>query len=100
MICLTAVMFTTCTQKYPGYKKTSEGLYYKFYSNNATAVKPELTDFLRVDMVCYLNDSLYFDWRESENEVYAQLTEPRFPADLHEAYAMMHVGTCTSSYDF
>ena len=98
MICLTAVMFTACTQKYPGYKKTSGGLYYKFYSNNATAVKPELTDFLRVDMVCYLNDSLYFDWRESENEVYAQLTEPRFPADLHEAYAMMHVGDSASFY--
>ena len=98
MICLTAVMFTACTQKYPGYKKTSDGLYYKFYSNNATAVKPELTDFLRVDMACYLNDSLYFDWRESENEVYAQLTEPRFPADLHEAYAMMHVGDSASFY--
>ena len=98
MICLTAVMFTACTQKYPGYKKTSGGLYYKFYSNNATAVKPELTDFLRVDMVCYLNDSLYFDWRESENEVYAQLTAPRFPADLHEAYAMMHVGDSASFY--
>ena len=98
MICLTAVMFTACTQRYPGYKKTSDGLYYKFYSHNATAVKPELTDFLRVDMVCYLNDSLYFDWRESENEVYAQLTEPRFPADLHEAYAMMHVGDSASFY--
>ena len=98
MICLAAVMFTACTQRYPGYKKTSDGLYYKFYSHNATAVKPELTDFLRVDMVCYLNDSLYFDWRESENEVYAQLTEPRFPADLHEAYAMMHVGDSASFY--
>ena len=65
MICLTAIMFTACTQKYPGYKKTPDGLYYKFYSNNATAVKPELTDFLKVSMACYLNDSLYFDWRES-----------------------------------
>lgn len=98
MICLTAIMFTACTQKYPGYKKTPDGLYYKFYSNNATAVKPELTDFLKVSMACYLNDSLYFDWRESENDVYAQLAESRFPADLHEAYAMMHVGDSASFY--
>ena len=61
MVCCTAAMFTACTQRHPGYKKTSDGLLYKFYSNNATAVKPELTDFLKVAMVCYLNDSLYFD---------------------------------------
>ena len=98
MVCLTAIVITACTQKYPGYKKTPDGLYYKFYSNNATAVKPELTDFLKVSMACYLNDSLYFDWRESENDVYAQLAESRFPADLHEAYAMMHVGDSASFY--
>ena len=98
MACLTAAMFIACAQRHPGYKKTSDGLLYKFYSNNATAVKPELTDFLKVSMVCYLNDSLYYDWRESDNEVYAQLSEPRFPADLQEAYAMMHVGDSASFY--
>lgn len=98
MVCLMVVMFTTCTQRYPGYKKTSDGLYYKFYSTNPNGVKPNLTDFLKLEMSCYLNDSLYYDWRESDDEVYAQLAESRFPADLHEAYAMMHVGDSASFY--
>ena len=98
MVCLIVVMFTACTQRYPGYKKTSDGLYYKFYSTNPNGVKPNLTDFLKLEMSCYLNDSLYYDWRESDDEVYAQLAESRFPADLHEAYAMMHVGDSASFY--
>ena len=98
MVCLMAVVLTACTQRYPGYKKTSDGLYYKFYVSNATAVKPKLSDFLKVEMACYLNDSLYYDWREMDNEVYAQLIESRFPADLQEAYGMMHVGDSASFY--
>lgn len=98
MAFVAAVTFTACTQKYPGYKKTADGLYYKFYSSNATAKKPQLTDFLKVEIACYLNDSLYYDWRETKNEVYAQLAESRFSADLHEAYAMMHEGDSASFY--
>lgn len=98
VVCLASVVFTSCTQRFPGYKKTSDGLYYKFYSSNPTAVTPKLTDFLKVEIACYLDDSLYYDWRETKNEVYAQLAESRFPADLHEAYAMMHVGDSASFY--
>ena len=61
-VCLVAMMITSCTQKYPGYKKTQSGLYYKFHSQNPSAIQPQRTDFMKVDMACYLNDSLYYDW--------------------------------------
>ena len=98
-VCLTALMLmTACTQVYPGYKKTKMGLYYKFYNQNPSAATPKLTDFLKVQMSCYLHDSLYFDWQHSGNEVFAQLKESYFPGDLLEAYAMMHVGDSASFY--
>ncbi len=98
LACLTAMMITACTQKYPGYKQTKSGLYYKFHSQNLSAIQPKLTDFLKVEMTCYLNDSLYYDWQGSQKEVYTQLREPVFAGDLQEAYAMMHVGDSASFY--
>ena len=99
MVCLSAVMlFTACTQKFPGYKKTQNGLYYKFHSQNTSATQPQLSDFLKVDMTCYLNDSLYYDWQGAQHEVYTQLRDPIFEGDLQEAYAMMHVGASASFY--
>ena len=92
------LLFTACSEKYPGYKKTKSGLYYKFHSQNVSAAQPKLTDFLKVDMACYLNDSLYYDWQGTQHEVVTQLQEPIFKGDLMEAYAMMHIGDSASFY--
>lgn len=98
-ICLSAMMlFTACNEKFPGYKKTQSGLYYKFHSQNVSATQPKLSDFMKVDMACYLDDSLYYDWQGTQHEVYTQLLEPIFKGDLQEAYAMMHVGDSASFY--
>lgn len=99
MVCLSAMMLlTACNQKFPGYKKTADGLYYKFYNQNLSASKPQLTDFLKVDMACYLNDSLYYDFQGKHKDVFTQLQNPIFPGDLQEAYAMMHLGDSASFY--
>ena len=99
LACLSAMMlFSACTQKYPGYKKTQSGLYYKFHSRNASAQQPKMTDFMKVEMTCYLHDSLYFDWQGSKHEVFTQLQKPVLAGDLQEAYAMMHVGDSASFY--
>lgn len=98
-VCLSAVfLMTACTQKFPGYQKTAKGLYYKFYSQNPTAVQPQLTDYLKIQMTCYLNDSLYYDFQQSRDGVFTQLRESYFPGDLEEAYAMMHVGDSASFF--
>ena len=97
IVCLAAMM-VSCTQKHPGYKMTSNGLYYKFYNYNASAIQPKVTDFMKVNMACYLHDSLYYDWQQSASEVYSQLKEPQFVGDLMDAYAMMHVGDSASFY--
>ncbi|MBO7616902.1 MAG: FKBP-type peptidyl-prolyl cis-trans isomerase [Bacteroidales bacterium] len=98
-VCVTALLLmSACTQDFPGYKKTAKGLYYKFYSQNPSATQPKLTDYMMIQMACYLNDSLYYDFQESGNNVFTQLKESYFSGDLEEAYAMMHVGDSASFY--
>lgn len=97
VLCFAAMMLlTACTQKFQGYKQSPKGLYYKFYSRNPSAVQPKLTDYMRLQMACYLNDSLYYDFQESGNSVFTQLMESFFAGDLEEGYAMMHVGDSAS----
>ena len=99
LICLTAMAFlTACNQKYPGYKRTSDGLYYRFHKQNQAAAQPQLTDFMKLDVACYLHDSLYYDWTESGSDVYMQLSDPHFKGDLQSALAMMHVGDSASFF--
>ena len=98
-VCLVAMaLFTACNQKFPGYKMTESGLYYKFYTHNPTAQKPQQSDVLKVAMTCYLGDSVYYDFQRDGNQVYAQLNASIFPADLNEAYAMMNLGDSASFY--
>ena len=101
MVCLAAMMLlASCgdKSKFPGYKRTADGLYYKFYHQDKTAQKPQPNDFMKMAMTCYLNDSLYYDFRSVERDIYSQLTGSKFAGDLQEAYAMMHVGDSASFY--
>ena len=99
LMCLfVGLVFTSCKQDYPGYKKTADGLYYRFINRNENGKQPQMTDFLKVKMACYLNDSLYYGWKESNGEVHVQLSDPHFPGDLQSAYAMMREGDSASFY--
>lgn len=94
-------LFASCgqkDQKFPGYKKTSDGLYYRFYNQNKANALPNKTDFLKMSVMCYLDDSLYYDWAETQGVIHLQLAEPRFKADLQSAVAMMRVGDSASFY--
>lgn len=99
LFCLLAMaMLTACSEKFPGYKKTANGIYYKFYHHDAAAPKPNASDFVKVEMACYLHDTLYYDWQNLGSEVYTQLKESKFAGDLLEAYGLMHVGDSASFY--
>ena len=94
-------LFASCgqkDQKFPGYKKTSDGLYYRFYNQNKANALPNRTNFLKMSVMCYLDDSLYYDWAETQGIIHLQLAEPRFKADLQSAVAMMREGDSASFF--
>lgn len=100
LICLSAMLFlVSCSEsKFPGYTKTADGLYYKFHQQNVSAQQAQLTDFLKLDVACYLQDILYYDFRNSGNALYTQLSQSKFAGDLQEAYSLLHVGDSASFY--
>ncbi len=97
---LATVFFVSCgtNNEHPGYKKTKDGMHYRFHRQNPNTAKPKPTDFLKLEMTCYLNDSLYYDWQKNTDDMYAQLSEPKFAGDLMSAYSMLHVGDSASFY--
>ena len=102
-LCMSAMLFfVSCNDKgskrFPGYKQTEDGLYYQFINQDVAAKAPQMTDFLKVQMLCYLHDSLFYDWAETKGVAMIQLAEPHFPGDLQAAYAMMHEGDSASFY--
>ncbi len=89
------VIFTTivaCSSKYPGFKKTESGLYYKFYVSNKDSVKASTGDILSMDLIYRTEDSVLFDNQKFGNPVRIQLKEPDFKGDFLEGLAMMSVG--------
>ena len=71
---LIAVTLISCS-KYPGYKKTDSGLYYKFYVKSGDTAKPKVNDILKLYMSYGTKDSLLMDGKE---EFLLQLTYPHF----------------------
>lgn len=102
LLCVAFVtVFTSCgpkDQRFAGYKKTADGLYYQFYNQNKANALPNKTDFVKMSVLCYLKDSLFYGWEESQGVVHMQVSEPRFKGDLQSAIAMMREGDSASFY--
>ena len=95
---MAAMLMVSCdtSRKQDNYEKTSDGLYYHFHKQNVSGASPQTGDFLRLKMACYLADTLYYDWADSDEGIFAQLSAPKFAGDLQSAFAMMHVGDSAS----
>ncbi len=96
---LAAMMFmgvmTACNNEkvpYEGYQKTSNGLYYRFYTQNegATPQKGELID---LTLTCVVNDTATIIPLMPNT---MQLNESLFPGDVFEGLALTHVGDSVS----
>lgn len=84
--------------KFPGYSLKSDGLYYRFYQQNKSLPLVGKTDVIKIKVACYLHDSLYYNWEESQGVIRAQITDSRFSGDLQSAFSMMREGDSASFY--
>lgn len=77
---------------FSGYQKTSNGLYYKLYTQREGAC-PQVSNLLDVNLSCAVNDTVVII-PNSENTM--QMVSSQFAGDLFEGLAMMHVGDSAS----
>ncbi len=78
--------------KFPGFKQSESGLYYKFYLQDTEGKKASKDDILTVHMIYRIHDSVIFDSRTLDAPFKFPLQEPSFKGDVFEGLAMMAVG--------
>ncbi len=102
LVCVTGIAliaFASCSSKYPGFKKTKDGMYYKFHvlnSDSTLAKKDEiLTLFLKYSYrpKNSQKDSVIF---ASKGEMMLPLGPSEYKGDIFAGLAMMHKGDSAS----
>lgn len=75
-----------------GFKKSDDGLYYKFHvkGDDTTTLKPGM--ILNLVMRYSINDSMLFNSADVPQEFMLPLNEPSYRGDLYAGLAMMHPG--------
>ncbi|NWJ50719.1 MAG: FKBP-type peptidyl-prolyl cis-trans isomerase [Bacteroidetes bacterium] len=87
------IAFSSCTSKYPGFKKTKTGLYYKFHVENKDSSKAQKDEILSLRLKYSYKDSTIFD---SKGEMMIPLNVSESKGDIFEGLAMMHTGDSAS----
>ena len=97
LIILTLVIPTlfSCS-KYPGYKKTDAGLYYKKYTDIKDTAKAKLGDVLTLKMKVWTKDSVLFNTAQIPFPYRIQLVKPNYPGDYLEGFTMLVKGDSAS----
>ena len=78
--------------KHPGFKKTSDGLYYKFHVKSDDATKVERGMILELKIRYSINDSTLFNSADNPADFLIPLDSSTYKGDLYDALAMMVPG--------
>lgn len=95
LVALCLLISATSCSRFPGYKSTGTGLYYKTIVKG-TGNKVQPGDIIHPRLAYYINDSLLFTTAYLSEPAIDQVHESLFSGDIYEAFAMMHVGDSMS----
>ncbi|MBA3902023.1 MAG: FKBP-type peptidyl-prolyl cis-trans isomerase [Bacteroidetes bacterium] len=96
-LALIPLLFAACDDaKFPGYKETETGLFYKHFNKEETPVA-KIGDVLNMHLYyTTANDSVIFDTRVGGEPMIMNLSEPEYSGDIVEGFAMMSEGDSAS----
>ena len=93
IVMLVALTMFACSSKYPGYDKTTTGLYYKLYKVSKDTVKAKLGDWVSLNMSYKYKDSTLFNSKSAMGTpVRFQLPASEFKGDIYEGIRMLSPG--------
>ena len=87
------IAFASCSSKYPGFKKTKDGMYYKFHVQNSDSTLAKKDEILTLFLKYSYKDSTIF---ASKGEMMLPLGPSEYKGDIFAALAMMHKGDSAS----
>lgn len=85
-------LFLSCSGKYPGFKKTKSGIYYKIHVEDKQGESAEISDMLTMQMIYRTQDSILFDTKANNQLMSLPLMEKQYEGDIYEALATLKVG--------
>ncbi len=88
-------VFVSCdsgTNKFDGFDKTTDGLYYKFHNKSNDTVFPKLGDYVTIDMVYATEDTIMFDSKTLPQVMKMPMVEPSYKGDIYDGMEMMSIG--------
>jgi FKBP-type peptidyl-prolyl cis-trans isomerase FkpA len=92
---IATLMITSCS-KYPGFKKSESGIFYKFYVESKDTLKATegniLTMNIRYRLKIADKDSVLFNSADMAKPFEIDLKKPEFKGDIYEAFGMLHKG--------
>ena len=92
---LATMMFSSCS-KYPGFKKSESGIFYKYYKENKDAQKAMTGNILTMNIKYRVKvngkDSVLFTSAGMAKPFELNLAKSDFKGDVYEAFGMLHVG--------
>ncbi len=81
------------TGKYPGFKKTSSGIYYKiFTTDNTDTTKVAVGKIVTLDLKYSVHDSTLFDSKNVPNMVRFPIIASQYPGDIYEGLSLLSQG--------
>jgi FKBP-type peptidyl-prolyl cis-trans isomerase len=96
LVAVVAILQSCTNSKYPGYKESETGVYYKFHEESSDTNHPKLTDYVSINMKYGLLDTVLFDSKGFDTELQFPLIESMFKGDLFEALKLMSPGDSMS----
>ena len=90
---ITLIAFASCSSKYPGFKKTKDGMYYKFHVQNSDSSLAKKDEILTLFLKYSYKDSTIFS---SKGEMMLPLGPSEYKGDIFAGLAMMHKGDSAS----
>lgn len=83
-----SILFSSCENKYPNYKKSDQGIYYKYHIIGEKNKNAKYTDYIFADITYKtINDSIFFEGRRK-----FQITPSDFEGGIENCFLMLSKG--------
>lgn len=87
-----AIIFSSCSKKYPGFEKANNGVYYQIHFQGNDSLTPKKGDWVTVLMNYGLKDTTFFKSSMLKEPLVFPMIEPMFEGDLYAGLSLMGIG--------
>ena len=92
VIIVLVLSLSGCIKQFPGFERADNGVYYKIHHQGTDSVKPQITDWVIINMDYRLEDSVMFSSTSLDEPLRFPMIAPMFEGDLYAGLSIMSVG--------